>query len=222
MTRTVEQQRKIDLALVFILPLGLLFVFVLSKLGYASGSYGDTYIAATHIVIACVTTIPPLIRYTRVLVLPYWFIAVVTVNIYAYGIPLFLGFYDRIWWWDEFAHCMSSMLVAMVVFTALCLIQGVADMVFMSPVMLCFLTFIGGFAFGNIWELFEGTIDWVFGENYMQQYIKDTLTDIHMDFVGSLLMSIISYIILKRKDVPTMVLEMDERRILYNMTHRAR
>ncbi len=222
MNLTVAQQRKLDLALVFILPIGLLFVFVLSRMGYAIGEHGDTYIAATHIIIACITTIPPLIRYSRILVLPYWFIAVVTVNIYAYGIPLFLGFYDNIWWWDEFAHCMSSMLVTMIVFAAVCIISVVAERVQMTPVMICFLTFIGGFALGNIWELFEGTVDWLFGGNYMQHYIQDTLEDIHMDFVGTLLMTLCSYYILRNKDVVSLVNEMDERRIFYNLTHSAR
>ncbi len=220
MTKTVEQQRKTDLALVFLLPIGLLVVFVLSRMGFAIGNNGDTYIAATHIVIACVTTIPPLIRYTRMLVLPYWFIAIVTINIYAYGIPLFLGFYDNIWWWDEFAHCMSSMLVTMVVFMALCIIDAVADNVVMSPAVLCFLTFIGGFALGNIWELFEGTVDWVFGGDFMQYFIQDTLGDIHMDFVGTLLMTAVAAYILRTMDVDAMVREMDERRYFYNKTHR--
>ena len=222
MTLTVEMQKHIDLACLILFPAGLLAVFLLATMGYAVGSYGDTYIATTHLVIAGITAILPALRYMRVIVMPYWFVFIVTVNIYAYGIPLFLGFYDNIWWWDEFAHWMSSILVTMTVFTAMCIIDAVADNVSMSPSVMCFLTFIGGFALGNIWELFEGTVDWVFGQNYMQHHIQDTLSDIHMDFIGSLTMDAIASVILRKKDVHKMVEEIDERDIFYNLTHRAR
>lgn len=215
----VEFERKIDLACIFLFPAGLLIFFVLARLGYATGEYGDTYIAATHIVIAMLVAIIPAIRYTRKLVFPYWFVIIITLNIYAYGIPLFLGFYDNFWWWDEFAHWMSTLLVSMVVFVALCLIQCFGGRTDMPTGILCFLTFIGGFAFGNVWELMEGTIDWLFGGDYMQHHMADSLEDIHMDFLGALTMGIVGFILLKRKSPEDIVASMDEKHIIYNATH---
>ena len=217
---TIEQERKVDLICTFLFPAGLFLFFILSRLGYAVGSHGDTYIAATHIVMALLVAVVPAIRYTRILVFPYPFVAIVTIDLYAYCVPLFLGFYDNIWWWDEFAHWMSSMLVAMIVFMALCLIQTYGGRTYIPVSVMCFLTFIGGFALGNLWELIEGTIDWLFGGNYMQHWMADTLEDIHMDFIGCLSMALLAWYLLHRKTPSEIVQDMDERHVIYNRTHR--
>lgn len=220
MTLAIEQQKKIDLALMILCPLGLIVVFILARLGYGLAVYSDTYVAATQVVMAALTVILPAIRYTRRLVFPYWFIFIINGNIYLYCIPLFLGYYDTIWWWDEFAHWMSTILVTLIVFIALCLIQYLAKRVYMPAGVMCFLTLVGGFALGNIWEIMEGTIDWLFGGDYMQHWIADTLEDIHMDFVGSMTMTIIAYFVLRRTSIEELVSEIDERNLLYNMVHK--
>ena len=222
MTLTREQERKIDLACIILLPLGQLIFGIASRMGLAIGQYGDTYIFSTFIVMAIIVVILPIIRYKRWLVFPYWFVAMVSLCIYIYSVPLFLGFFDNLWWWDEFSHWYSSVIVSMIVFLALCLMQYSAKRMYMSIPVLAFLTFFMGFGFGCVWEVYEGTVDWVFNGSYMSYSVFDSLCDIHMDFLGSLTMAVIGAIVVYRKPIDEMIDGIDEKRLIHNFVHKDR
>lgn len=222
MTLTREQERKIDLACIILLPLGQLIFGIASRMGLAIGQYGDTYIFSTFIVMAIIVVILPIIRYKRWLVFPYWFVAMVSLCIYIYSVPLFLGFFDNLWWWDEFSHWYSSVIVSMIVFLALCLMQYSAKRMYMSIPVLAFLTFFMGFGFGCVWEVYEGTVDWVFNGSYMSYSVFDSLCDVQMDFLGSLTMAVIGAIVVYRKPIDEMIDGIDEKRLIHNFVHKDR
>lgn len=81
----------------------------------------------------------------------------------------------------------------------------------LSPVFIAVFAFCFALAMGAVWEIYEFTMDSVFGTN-MQKYmldngtaligqaaLQDTMKDIIVDAIGALVMSTIGYISLKYK-----------------------
>lgn len=190
-----EKHRKIDIVCLIIFPISFVVLFFLSITGHSNANYGTTYVATTELVAAGVSMLMPLTRLKTNYKLPYWFVAVMTADFYLYGFMLFLGTYDNTWWWSPFTHTLSSFLVTMVIFLAMCLIESYAKNITFFPLS-AFLTtlFLTGLAFGNIWEIIEGVIDASFNQPFMQGHVGDTLEDLLMDSVGAGLMTIVACI----------------------------
>jgi len=200
-----EQSRKIDLACLILFPLGLVIVFFLTIGGYNVGKDPE-YIAVTQLVSAVVTMILPIMRLKNLFKAPYWFLILMTTNVYMYSVMLFCGFYDNIWWWDKFSHWYSSLLVSMVVFIALAVVEHSTKCISLLPKpVFLLLVFMIGFSFGNIWEIAEGLVDAFSPKAYMQGPIIDTMGDLRMDFLGAGVMVLIGALLTRKRGMGDIV-----------------
>lgn len=189
---------RIDLFLSILLP-GVLVLFALmSYLGYSVANFGDSYVLATIVCCILASAVAPILRYRNILRMPYWFIAIITSDIYIHSITLYFGTYQTTLWWDHFTHFYSSLVVSMVVFIGLCILDKYINKIdFGGNFLFLVLVFLCGYGFGNIWEIFEWTIDTVFGQAFMQYSVFDTLGDVTIDALGALVMVLIGALILR-------------------------
>jgi len=211
-----------DHVLLYVLPGFLIILAILAVFGLALGDDSEIYISSVDLLSAAILTVFPLLRIKHIFVFPYWFIGIVSACIFLFGTSLFFGFYKYIWWWDEFSHWFSSIIVAMIVFFSLCLMQHNVKRLEMSSTMIVIMTFYLGFAFGGIWEIYEGAVDWIADADYMSYSLFDTLADIHMDFLGSLSMAAIAAYVLRNKSADELTAEIDERKIIEGFISRHR
>ena len=194
----MKDTRKLDLALSIILP-GILVVFALmSYMGLSVANFGDSYVLATIVVCILAAMVTPGLRYLGIIRMPYWFMAIVTSDIYIHAITLYFGTYQTTAWWDHFTHFYSSLVVSMVVFIGLCILDKYIQKIdFGGNLLFLTIVFLCGYGFGNIWEIFEWTVDTVFGNAFMQYSVFDTLGDVTIDALGALVMVMIGALILR-------------------------
>ena len=140
---------------------------------------------------------------------------------------IFLGevrsFYYLVPQWDSVCHFCSSMMMGffgLMVVTILNRDRHLA--VSLSPFFVCLFAFCFSVALGAVWEIYEFAADGLFGMN-MQKFmladgtvlaghaaLADTMKDIIVDVLGSLLASTIGYFSIRKGDgwyIPTLTNE---------------
>ncbi|MCD9154103.1 hypothetical protein [Aeromicrobium duanguangcaii] len=90
-----------------------------------------------------------------------------------------LNFYDRIWWYDDFAHFTFS-LVSTLAIARLLLHRFRAEPAFLLPIVL-WLTWLG---IGSLWEIGEWTSDQLQSTHHSRGY-ADTMADMILNSSGS-------------------------------------
>ena len=144
---------------------------------------------------------------------------------------IFLGevrsFYYLVPQWDSVCHFCSSMMMGffgLMVVTILNRDRHLA--VSLSPFFVCLFAFCFSVALGAVWEIYEFAADGLFGMN-MQKFmladgtvltghaaLADTMKDIIVDVLGSLLASTIGYFSIRKGDswyIPTLTDEKENR-----------
>lgn len=129
---------------------------------------------------------------------------------------IFLGevrsFYYAVPHWDTILHTMSGAMLGALGFSMIAIFNNAERIPLnLSPVFIAVFAFCFALALGAVWEIYEFTMDSVFGTN-MQKYmldngtaligqvaLQDTMKDIIVDAIGALVMSTIGYISLKYK-----------------------
>src|SRR5690554_4247209 len=110
---------------------------------------------------------------------------------------LFLGeirdYYTRFWWWDMALHTTSGFLLGILGFL----------LVHMKPGFVAFFAFMFALGVGALWEIFEFTMDSLFGMNMQKPMLgdpsglTDTMWDLIVDAIGALVISILGWRYLK-------------------------
>ena len=153
-------------------------------------------------VTALILTILPAIYSERFkIVLPMSFLA--AISLFVFG-TLFLGevydFYEKYWWWDVALHGFSAMGFGVIGFLFIFyLFKG--DKYAAPPWAVAFFAFTFALAIGALWEIFEFTMDEVFGLNMQKSGLIDTMWDLIVDTVGALVGAISGFFWLKGQQV---------------------
>jgi hypothetical protein len=131
--------------------------------------------------------------------LPLQFQFASTVFLYA---SIFLGevgdYYEKFWWWDVVLHAGSAFAFGFVGFLTLYLLYARHKLA-ASPFLLSMFAFAFGLAIGAIWEIFEFSMDQIFGLNMQRNGLRDTMWDLIVDGLGSGIASTMGYIFLRFK-----------------------
>jgi len=126
---------------------------------------------------------------------------------------LFLGevgdFYEKFWWWDIALHTCSGVLLGLLGFLTLYMLNETETVsLHMRPSFLAFFAFFFSVGLGAIWEIFEFTMDQVFGLTMQKPMLDDpsgltdTMWDLIVDTLGALTASLIGlvYMLQARKE----------------------
>jgi len=141
--------------------------------------------------------VPPVIASRWEVALPRPFLLATTLFIVC---SIFLGeafgFYDQLWWWDIALHGFSAIAFGLMGFLfVFMLFEG--DKFAAPPVALAYISFCVGMTVGATWEIFEFFMDRAFGMNMQKSGLIDTMGDLMVDAVGSLIASLAGYFYLK-------------------------
>ena len=200
------KERRIAWTMLIVCPLSMLILLLYVTGGNAQGQdsgHPMEYLQATCLLWAAIMCILPILRLTRVISLPLWFVMIVYADMYLYVISLCQGFYKDIVWWGDFTHVIASLVVSSIIFMALCLMQSRSpDYVsFGSKGGIVALLVLVGAGFGCLWEVMEGFTDILTGQDYMAYGAKDTLCDLGSDLLGVFAMATVAWIILSRQSI---------------------
>lgn len=106
------------------------------------------------------------------------------------GGTIFLGevadFYNRFWWWDVIMHGGSAIGFGLIGFVLVFMMfQG--DRFAAPHSAIAFFAFCFALAIGAMWEIFEFTMDQLFGLNMQKSGLLDTMGDLIVDMIGALI-----------------------------------
>lgn len=138
--------------------------------------------------------------------------SLLTASIIFVYATLFLGevgsFYERFWWWDVILHAGSAIGFGLIGAIILILLfhQGKVKT---SPLLVSVFVFAFAVAIGAVWEIFEFSMDQLFGLSMQKSGLVDTMADLIVDSIGALLAALASYAYLTkgRKSFLTAILE---------------
>ena len=199
----------------FILPLGYLVVRIVSHSGTEEVRSREDYVL---MLLQCLLGIAAIVLPLRLirqktLQIPRVMLVLYIAFLYC---AIFLGevrsFYYAVPYWDTILHTMSGAMLGALGFSMIAIFNNAERIPLnLSPVFIAVFAFCFALALGAVWEIYEFTMDSVFGTN-MQKYmldngtaligqaaLQDTMKDIIVDAIGALVMSTIGYISLKYK-----------------------
>ncbi|MDO5861978.1 MAG: hypothetical protein Q4Q58_04210 [Thermoplasmata archaeon] len=197
---TAEQdakERRVAWTMLVLCPLSFLFIMVFVIIGVAPGlTTGDghpaIYLEATCVLWALVSMFLPILRLLRLVQMPPAFLVVVYANMYFYVISLNMGLYLGVSWWGDMGHVVSSTIVTITVFIALCVMEcrSPPHVTFGRRTGMVAMLFLVALSFGGIWEMMEGFTDTAGGHSYMVYGASDTMGDLSADLLGVIIMCI--------------------------------
>lgn len=152
------------------------------------------------------TLVPRLISRRAKLYIPPEFELMTIAFIVA---ALFLGetrdFYGRFWWWDIALHTTSGVLLGILGFLLVYVLNETPRIeLHMQPGFVAFFAFCFAVACGAVWEIFEFTMDSVFGANMQKPMLgdpsglTDTMWDLIVDALGALVVSVTAYVYMRK------------------------
>ncbi|MGA1866118.1 MAG: hypothetical protein ACMUFK_01480 [Thermoplasmatota archaeon] len=161
--------------------------------------YADILNCVLSVITLVITFIPSIVEKRFNVIYPSEFEIVVMVFIFlSIILGSVLSFYDRIKWWDLFMHTLSGVLIALIGFSLVFILNRSSwtkiklSRAFVALFSLCFAVTLG-----VLWEIFEFGIDQLFGWNMQRSGLNDTMTDLIVDTLGALAVSVAGYLYMK-------------------------
>lgn len=169
--------RRLSLFLQALLGLGFL-------LAVLDGLWLDAVLTAS---ILLLTLLPFLIGRRFAVFIPPEIELLAIVFIFA---SLFLGelrgYYARFPWWDKVLHTGSGFLLGVLGFLLVYVLnQHERVDLHMKPGFVALFAFVFAVAIGAIWEIFEFTMDVLFGLAMQKDSLVDTMWDLIVDCLGA-------------------------------------
>lgn len=184
---------------------GLLFIFAAAAL--VTGRLYPGFLALATLFLS----MSPLFlsRWANVVIPPSFIAAALLFT----GAALILGeaydFYDRFWWWDIAMHGAGAVGVGLIGFVLIFMMfQG--DKYAAPPYAVAFFAFCFALAVGAFWEIFEFTMDSLFGLNMQKSGLLDTMGDLIVDVIGALVGAGAGWFYLKSKQYGGLTAVIDE------------
>lgn len=124
------------------------------------------------------------------------------VVLFVWG-TIFLGevfdFYYRYWWWDVVMHGGSAVGFGIIGFI-LVFIMFQGDRYAAPPIAIAFFAYCFAVSIGATWEVFEFSMDQLFGTNMQKSGLMDTMGDIIVDHIGAILGASAGFFYLKGQE----------------------
>lgn len=173
--------------------------FLLVGAGLATAQ-GRWLAAAATTGVIIVTFLPLLLERRWRVHVPPEFELLAVAFVYA---SLFLGevrgYYVRFWWWDVLLHTGSGFLLGLLGFLFVHILNELENIqLHMKPGFVSLFAFLFAVGMGAIWEIFEFSMDQIFGLNMQKSGLVDTMWDLIVDCVGGLVIAVLGYGYLKR------------------------
>jgi hypothetical protein len=172
--------------------LGLLLLTLVSAfvLSLAQGNWSSAFLSGTAVLLSLA---PYVAGRTLDVHFPNSFSFAVAVFVFA---TLFLGevgnFYETYWWWDLILHAGTGIAFGLIGLTVL-LIFFKKKRVSADPLILALFAFSFSVAIGALWEIFEFSLDQLFGLNTQRSGLPDTMGDLIIDSLAAAAAAVTAY-----------------------------
>ena len=174
-------------------------ILVIEAVVAAWGNQWLTAVVTTGIIV--LTLVPFFLRRFLHVHIPPEFVLLAIAFVFA---SLFLGeirgYYTRFWWWDILLHSSSGFLLGIIGFLLVHVLNETEDIdVHMKPGFVAFFAFVFAVGMGVIWEIFEFSMDRLFGMNMQKEMLgdpsglTDTMWDLIVDTLGALVIAVFGY-----------------------------
>jgi uncharacterized membrane protein len=187
-----------------------LIIWILLAGAIALGALQREWITVFIGIVTLILTIAPYKLAKRLnFHIPDGFLSAIVLFIYS---TLLLGevgdFYERFWWWDVILHIGSAISFGIIGFVVLLLLLR-NERIKASPYTIAMFAFSFAVAIGVLWEIFEFSMDQLFGMNMQKSGLIDTMWDLILDTFGALVAAIAGYVYLRKnkKSVVSGVIE---------------
>lgn len=119
-------------------------------------------------------------------------------------LSLFLGslqdYYERFPLWDGILHFQSGILLGAVGFLVVYLLnERKQGTVVMSPGFISLFSVCFSMALSVVWEIYEYTVDNVFGYTMQESGLPDTMGDLIVNAIASIAVATVAYVWMKRR-----------------------
>lgn len=162
--------------------------------GLVAGRYPISFVALLTLGLTIVPLLLPSLVGIRI---PSGFTAAIALFLIG---TLLLGeaadFYERFWWWDLVMHGGSSIGLGLAG-TVLMLILVRGQKLSAAPFTVAMFAFCFALSIGALWEIFEFSMDQVFGLNMQKSGLVDTMTDLMVGTLGGALGAAAGYVTLR-------------------------
>ncbi len=156
--------------------------------------------------VMALTLAPGLLRERLPVRVPYVFQFLVVLFVFA---SLFLGevrrFYDLFWWWDMVLHFGSGLLLGIFGFMLIYILnEDERAHLSVRPGFMALFAFCFGLALGALWEIFEFSMDQIFGTNMQKPMLgdpsglTDTMWDLIVDGLGAAIVALYGWYWMRR------------------------
>lgn len=162
---------------------------------------GQWLTAFTTVAVIAATLLPLLLRHRFRVFVPPEFEALAVVFLFA---SLFLGeiqgYYVRFWWWDLALHTASGFLLGILGFLLVYILNETEHIeVHMRPRFVALFAFMFALGLGALWEIFEFSMDRLFGMNMQKAMLgdpsglTDTMLDLTVDALGAAVIAVLGF-----------------------------
>jgi len=171
-------------------------------IGAVGAAWGGQWAAAVFTAAIIAVTLAPLLlqRRFRVFIPPEFELLAIA---FVFG-TLFLGevrgYYTRFWWWDLVLHTSSGFLLGIIGFLLVHVLNETEEVdVHMKPGFVALFAFLFAVAVGGLWEVFEFSMDQLFGLDMQKAMLgdpsglTDTMWDLIVDTLGAAVISVLGY-----------------------------
>jgi hypothetical protein len=188
----------------------LVFLQLIMAVELAVLLFKGEWLSAFLVIMIMTITIAPILLKERLPVnIPPEFQMMVIIFVFA---SLFLGeirgYYFRIWWWDIALHAGSGLLLGIFGFLLVYVLNENSRInVYLHIRFVALFAFLFAVATGAIWEIFEFSMDRLFGTNMQKMVpgdplsgLTDTMWDLIVDTLGAAAISLLGWWYMKRRE----------------------
>lgn len=182
---------------------------VIMLIGLCLALYQGRFQVAMEItLILCISFLPLVLKRRYSLRIPHEFELLAIVFLFA---ALFLGevhdYYLRYWWWDLVLHAGAGLLLGIVGFLLVYVLNADQDIELnLHPGFMGLFAFAFSMAFAAVWEIFEFSMDGLFGLTMQKPMLNDpsgltdTMWDLIVDGAGAAVIAVVGYGYLRTTD----------------------
>lgn len=192
----MNKEKKFEVILANVIRMLLVVSMVFS---FMSQNYLNFF---TAVLTLWLTFLPFVLAEKNHVKLPSSFQIIILLFIFA---AQYLGemkeYYIKFWWWDLMLHTFSGIILGFTGFLLVYILNKEERVqMYLSPFFMAFFAFTFALSVGALWEIFEFTMDNMFGLNMQKSGLVDTMWDLIVDSIGALIAAFYGYLYAKKDE----------------------
>src|SRR3989344_5205326 len=174
------------------------FIRAILIIAFFSALYSNRRLVLSVSILALfLTFLPTILNFLFKIKVPAEF--EIIVLFFIYGLFYFgevKGIYTEFWWWDIFLNLLSAGVLGFIGLAVFYTLYN-DKILNASPQLIAILSFCFAFTVGAIIEIFEYSLDNLFGFNIQRLGLADTMKDLIINLIGSFIVSLTGYFYIK-------------------------